>query len=487
MIAFWLAKSDVVGDILIPKYYDPVLKRDLETLIAGTGCVSIGDLIDRGELEVSTGDEIGSESYGTGTIPFVRTSDISNWEIKSNPKQGVSDQVYGVYATSQDVQAGDILLVRDGTYLIGTNCFVTRFDSKMLFQSHILKFRLTPKSTLSSEEAFLAFNNPIVQRQLRARQFTADIIDTLGTRWRDVILPMPVGDRSIIVNRVRVSLDARVRGRCLIKQLGVILEQVLESGTLNAFEEFESLGDEALTAMLNQDTVSAEYGEFGVNWISSNHLRNNVLLPKYYDHGIDDELDKLATNCDLVSVQSLIDEGRVSLSTGDEPGKMAYGTGDIPFIRTSDFANWEIKHDPKQGVSEQIYAIYRDSQDVKPYDILLVRDGTYLVGTSTVVLPEDAKFVYCGGLYKIRASNGFDPFLLFGLLNSYVVKRQIRSKQFTRDVIDTLGLRLNEIILPIPKLAGVAGEIASRVRSTIESRVEARDSLLSLANLAFDN
>ncbi|MEN8133097.1 MAG: hypothetical protein ABFS45_23550, partial [Pseudomonadota bacterium] len=52
-----------------------------------------------------------------------------------------------------------------------------------------------------------------------------------------------------------------------------------------------------------------------------------------------------------------------------------YGTGTIPFIRTSDFSNWEIKHDPKQGVSEEIYEQYAESQNVKEGDILLVRDG----------------------------------------------------------------------------------------------------------------
>lgn len=51
---------------------------------------------------------------------------------------------------------------------------------------------------------------------------------------------------------------------------------------------------------------------------------------------------------------------------------MAYGTGTIPFVRTSDFANWEIKHDPKQGVSEQIYNAYATKEDVQAEDILLV-------------------------------------------------------------------------------------------------------------------
>lgn len=50
-------------------------------------------------------------------IPIVRISDFSNWEIKVDVKQGVSEEIYQHYAECEDVQIGDILLVRDGTYI----------------------------------------------------------------------------------------------------------------------------------------------------------------------------------------------------------------------------------------------------------------------------------------------------------------------------------------------------------------------------------
>ena len=67
------------------------------------------------------------------------------------------------------------------------------------------------------------------------------------------------------------------------------------------------------------------------------------------------------------------------------------------------------------------------------------------------------------------------------MLNSYIVKRQIRTKQFTRDVIDTLGRRINEVILPIPNDRAVADEITQRVRSIIEYRIAAREIISSLS------
>ncbi len=121
-------------------------------------------------------------------IPFVRTSDITNWEIKTIPKQGVSEEIYQLYAEKEDVQSGDILLVRDGTYLIGTNCIVTQLDIPMIFQSHILKFRVVDKEKIDPYLLFLALNSSLVQRQIRTKQFTRDVIDTLGQRFKEVII-----------------------------------------------------------------------------------------------------------------------------------------------------------------------------------------------------------------------------------------------------------------------------------------------------------
>jgi hypothetical protein len=207
-------------------------------------------------------------------------------------------------------------------------------------------------------------------------------------------------------------------------------------------------------------------------------------LPKYYDPEVSEEITGLSDTCECLSIGSLIDQGILEVNTGDEIGKMAYGTGNIPFLRTSDFSNWEIKHDPKQGISQEIYDSYAAKQDVKTGDILLVRDGTYLIGTSCIVTKDDEKSLYCGGLYKIRVkdSSKLDEWLLLGLLNSYIVKRQIRTKQFTRDVIDTLGKRLYEVVIPIPKSEDVRKQLSDQIKSIIDERIMARNKIRKLAD-----
>ncbi len=484
MIHYWQTNNLIRDRIYIPKYYDPTIEKKLDLLASTHDLFIIQQLVDSNVLEVSTGHEIGKLAYGTGNIPFVRTSDISNWEIKSTPKQGVSEEIYSKYAESQDVRIGDILLVRDGTYLIGTNCIITALDRKMLYQSHILKFRVKDKHQLDPYLLFLSLNTDIVQEQIRSVQFTADTIDTIGNRYLEITLPVPKDKREKrkLSTKVQGFLDVRERGKAFIKHCPVLMEKMLSTNDVGVFTEFMSKDWEDILSELNQETVTSEFGSFETFWFSSEKIKNRIFLPKYYDPDIAVELKKLKNTCELLSIRDLQEQNIIQCTTGDEVGKMAYGTGDIPFIRTSDFANWEIKYDPKQGISEDIYYQYAESEDIKPEDILLVRDGTYLVGSSCIITKDDIKVLFCGGLYKIRVLDAekLNPWLLLGLLNSYIVKRQIRTKQFTRDVIDTLGRRLQEVILPIPLSSAVRNEITEKVKSVIKVRITAREGIKKL-------
>jgi restriction endonuclease S subunit len=484
MIHYWQSSTAVRDLIYIPKYYNPGLAEKQVNLSITHSCQSIGEMVDVGTLSVETGHEIGKAAYGTGDIPFVRTSDISNWEIKSSPKQGISQEIYEEYAADQDVQPGDILFVRDGTYLIGNNCFITTIDKEILYQSHVLKVRVNNQKAMDPHLLFLTLNNPWVQQQIRSVQFTADIIDTIGQRFYELVLPIPKDKKtqSHLSNECSKALATRMVGKAFIKHSPKMMEEVLRTGSAEPIEKFLSLDPESMVAAVSNETVTAEFGAFTSFWRSSTAIEDKIYLPTYYDINIPKELGSLAKHCDLKSIKELADANAIEFHTGDEIGKAAYDTGDIPFLRTSDFANWEINHNPKQGVSKEIYDEYADGQDIRENDVLLVRDGTYLVGSSCIITKGNVESLFCGGLFKFRVQGGnLDPFLFLGLMNSYIVKRQMRTKQFTRDVIDTLGNRINEVVLPIPKSPALRKTISDAVRRVVQSRVQARDTITGLA------
>jgi type I restriction enzyme M protein len=157
-------------------------------------------------------------------------------------------------------------------------------------------------------------------------------------------------------------------------------------------------------------------------------------------------------------------------------GKLAYGTGPVPFIRTSDLANWEIKTDPKHGVSRDIYEALRTKQDIQALDILMVKDGTYLIGTCAMVTKLDIEIVLQSHLYKLRVNKAdyLDPFLLLALLSSRPVQRQIRAETQTQDIINSLGNRIGAIVLPVPRDLERRRQISHIVEEVIRSGAETR-------------
>lgn len=210
---------------------------------------------------------------------------------------------------------------------------------------------------------------------------------------------------------------------------------------------------------------------------TSTSLVNGILVPKFYDPSLDLHLAQFQETHDLLSVRSLVEQKALQITTGVEIGKMSYGTGTIPFVRTSDISNWEVKADFKHGVSKSIYNAMKSEGHIQADDILMVRDGTYLVGTSAIITQSDLPMLFQSHLYCLRVLKPevINPWLLFACLNTIAVRRQIRAKQFTQDIIDTLGDRIHEIVLPVPKDPQKREHIITETRRIVETRVALRN------------
>jgi len=339
---------------------------------------------------------------------------------------------------------------------------VTANDLPLVYQSHILKFRVDDGASISPYLFLAAMSAPVVRRQIRAKQFTADIIDTIGDRYKELVLPIP--KHKELCDRIDQEVHDLVAERArLMDELGKL--------PLLALDEIPSTESPEHAEI----TTDPDEGNIGFT-LGSNRIRSNILLARYYNPQIDEKLATLSTTHDLVTVGELVERHVVKITTGIEVGKMAYGTGPIPFVRTSDISNWELKFDPKQSVSNDLYESVKQKLDVQEDDIYLVRDGTYLVGSSCILTKWDTANIFCGGLYKIRVleKRTLDPFLLLALLNTPIVRQQMRAKQFTRDVIDTLGKRIHEVVLPIPKEPSFRDSLAKEVREAVQRRVELR-------------
>lgn len=486
---FILTSGQVLNDILTPRYYDPRIAEDLERLRGDFEILELGSLIRAGHLVHLHGDYVPKIFYGTGPYPYVRTSDIANWEIKASPKHGIPEFVYREYAPGQGVSARDVLFVHEGTYLIGSVAMVTEFDGPMLYQHHLAKFTVKPTCPFDAYYLLALFESPLVQRQVRSKQFSADIIDSVVGRLEEIQIPLPKDKHRL--NRVQRTIRAAVLGRAKLRERVALACEDLDrwlrgADTRNLVDVFAAEPD---PSTYRKPAFLGGRRGFSATMLMDRDIKGDVLLPKYYDPWVSEQVRQFESNCELKTFGELAEAGVLTIQTGDEIGRLNYGTGDIPFVRTSDFGSWELKREAKQGVREDVWAAWSLKQDVKPGDILLVRDGTYLVGTSVLVDESDLPLLYCGGIYRIRSlkSELVAPGLLFALLNMPFVRRQIRNKQFTRDVIDTLGQRVLELLLPIPRDRRVRDAANNFFASSLHERTRLRVQLDQTTRKLFDS
>ena len=218
--------------------------------------------------------------------------------------------------------------------------------------------------------------------------------------------------------------------------------------------------------------------------VNKKDINDHIYIPEYYDPDISNYLDQLAKSgsFELVSIDSLINKKYITISRGNEVGSQFYGSGEIPFVRTTDIVNWEIKFDPIKAVAEEVYLKYKKNQDIQEKDILFVNDGTFLIGRSSMVTELDKKIVLQSHLRKIRVlENDFiDPFYLFYVLNTNIVQKQIVSKTFVQATISTIGGRIKELILPIHKDKNKRSELSAEIESIIFEKMKLRKKIQEL-------
>ncbi len=193
-LGFVVNQDDIKDNVYIPESYKIELKEKLSE-ITNSGkynLIKFGDLVQQGLVQVKRGNEIGSQFYGSGEIPFVRTTDIVNWEIKMDTVKAVSENVYQKYSKLQNVQEHDILFVNDGTFLIGRSSMVTHNDIKIVIQSHLRQIKVLDKQEISPFYLFYLLNTKFVQMQVEMMTFTQATLSTLGNRIMDLVLPFHI-------------------------------------------------------------------------------------------------------------------------------------------------------------------------------------------------------------------------------------------------------------------------------------------------------
>jgi len=155
---FSVNKSDfAVADLWTPMYSYPLYVNTLKAIQSKWQMVTVGEIAD-----LKKGDEVGSDTYidyldkRKTDIPFVRTTDIVNYEIDQYPDFFIPEEIYK--ELRQGFQKGDVLFTKDGK--IGMIGMITEND-KAIISSGFVGLRLKNKGRecgITPEYLFLALS-----------------------------------------------------------------------------------------------------------------------------------------------------------------------------------------------------------------------------------------------------------------------------------------------------------------------------------------
>ncbi|MCI8465203.1 MAG: hypothetical protein HFI63_05010 [Lachnospiraceae bacterium] len=207
-------------------YYDRLYVKTAKRLEECNQAVPLGMIVN-----ISRGDEVGSENYkefierNREDKPFIRTSDIVNWEVDLYPDYYVSADA--LEEVKQRVKAGDVIFTKDGK--IGCVGLVTEADD-MVLSSGIGILRLKEEalaSGLTQEYLFAALSLPEIggYGAVRRTVVASTIPHLREERLKALEIPLEEPERMReITALIRKAFQLKAARKTLLKENEQIFE-----------------------------------------------------------------------------------------------------------------------------------------------------------------------------------------------------------------------------------------------------------------------
>jgi len=221
--------SFINNDLLTPAYLYPKYTAPVKKMSETFETINLGDIVD-----IKKGNETGSDNYidyikkKDGDIPFIRTSDIVNYEIDFFPDYYIPKEVND--ELKQKLLPGDILYTNDGK--IGLVAMLTEEDN-VIIQSHIKRLRLnnnSKKLNITKEYLFLVLTTKEIARY-QAKRFTViqSTIPTISNRILNIKIPIIQKDSiKKITEIIKKAYDKKNERKKILKESLKLIENIFD-------------------------------------------------------------------------------------------------------------------------------------------------------------------------------------------------------------------------------------------------------------------
>ena len=155
--------------------------------------LSLGDLIDKKWLVVRPGHGSPSRDMRSGTIPYIKVSDIRNGTINPNSTNVVSDIVAKkLWKTDiSGISSWDVVTPARASKNIGEPAMVLPGQEKSVFTKEVLIFSATADAPFDNFFIAWALMLSSVNVQWNRVISMQTNREDLGDRWREILIPEP--------------------------------------------------------------------------------------------------------------------------------------------------------------------------------------------------------------------------------------------------------------------------------------------------------
>jgi type I restriction enzyme M protein len=183
--------------VLVPRYYDRRWNAEFEQFVTGQKLkrVTIGELLRAGIIAVRGGHGSPSNDRRTGTIPYIKVSDIRSLRINVNPtnllSRAVAEEFWG--GKSSGLRAWSVITPNRASSNIGEFAMILPGEENVVVTKEVFIFTVQPESPEGWDPFYLFW--VLCLRCVRQQWQRITLMQTnredCGERWTEIELPKP--------------------------------------------------------------------------------------------------------------------------------------------------------------------------------------------------------------------------------------------------------------------------------------------------------
>jgi hypothetical protein len=199
----WVDAEVIKGtNFVVPAYYDDRSVRELESdlleTLPGFTAARLGDLAVENQIQFKHGHGSPSADMRRGDVPYIKVSDLRAGSVNINPTNRVPRVVAERFwrGTASGLKAYDLLTPLRASKNIGEFCVVMPGQEELVLTKEILVLRPAHDADFDSLYLAWAMSLRLVRRQWSRIVFMQTNREDAGTRYKDIVIPVPPNRRS---------------------------------------------------------------------------------------------------------------------------------------------------------------------------------------------------------------------------------------------------------------------------------------------------